>query len=670
MNIVLATIATIAISLMSVLNGYDYEGDHRYNHAEFAGATNLIGQGLDGSGVNTCYVDSDHRHGRHPFFCNEDGCKYTHDGRNETTHGINVMSIAVGYPHTTPDGIFATGVAPGAAIVATNGGECHIENVAQQMGSYQWEIYHDDVWGVGSSCNDGSKALFGCNSQPNKITVGIANWDTEKNIPLFALSTSHNTSHPILKPDIVALGNEQCGAGAGHTVYSCWYGSSQSSPHITGALAIYKEAFPERSFAQAKSALMLTADPVWHKPEDRLALPSEVGSGYINVADAVGLGFLLSSIHPSEYRTYSPLSGQNPSRINYPSIKDDCLVGETCTYTRTFENLTGKLAKVVWWDDNGRHHETWSVGHEGELSFVFDMDVEDGFDRREGYIPIEVSHPDIETQYLSIPYVIQPVTNTVSIPDMTTSLYEANQWISPHGTIVVSGNVVIEEDETLVLKQGVTIEGDTSSGHLPRLVMSAEHPFYIRELHNGSPVHLKNLYLDMTSDTYRFRIVVQYAGLVMENVAMDYNHEGVQSMRLSYLKMNNVIFRDGGLRDDMWDVSISRTEVDIEDATALGFSPRLQGGRWGNEGSMGESEIVFPNGQVFQIGSDASQSDPMPLEFDGSVVEVDNVDPEPTFVSTIYLRTLMNTSLDFVVSIFVLMLFATAFLARKQGGVN
>lgn len=656
---------------------YDYEGDFHYNHAEFVNASNLIENGIDGSGVAMCYVDIDHPHDNHPFLCNEENeCKYNYSRRGSSTHGLNVMSIGSGYSHITPDGIFATGVAPRSSIVQNhNNSGCQVQNVSMASSKYQWDLYLDEVWRIGSAGNDNRSALFNVNPTVNNISVGGVNWDNESNIPTFWRRTSHDTTHEIMKPDIVSPAVEQCGASSQADDYTCWYGTSQSSPHVAGAMALYKQAYPERSFSQARSAFMLTADPVWHKEDGRQALPSEVGSGYLNVGDAVDTDFIMSTIHGSQYRTHSPRSGGDPSSLNYPSIKSDCLQGTECMFRRSFQNMSKELVTVSWWDDLGKHHEVWSVGHEGELSFRFKMN-DTSFDRREGYIPIRIDHNQSNKGYtLTMPYIIQPVTNTVRIPEMTGSLHTANQWVMPYGTISISGDVSIEEDLEVVLKQGITVEGDTSEGSLPHIIMSSVHPFYVRETNRYEPITLRNLFLDMRNeDAPRYRIKVEYGGLEMENVAMSYWDEALHAMRHSSLTISNTIFVDRNDRD-FKAVSISLTDATLTDFAVFGEKPIVMtvDGHGvpvvlSENGSIDSDEIVLPNGDTYSVGSESpvmvatTISNPVSstAPFHGS---------EPTSVSTLEISSINQSNTSFAFYLVVCLMIATTVhqtMSRKR----
>src|SRR5699024_1031304 len=88
-----------------------------------------------------------------------------------------------------------------------------------------------------------------------------------------------------IKPEIVAPG-----AGILSTVpggYEALSGTSMAAPHIAGVLALLKEAHPNWTPAQLKSAILTTADPL------ESFTPIEQGAGKINPEQAINTKALI-----------------------------------------------------------------------------------------------------------------------------------------------------------------------------------------------------------------------------------------------------------------------------------------------------------------------------------------------------------------------------------------
>ncbi len=90
-----------------------------------------------------------------------------------------------------------------------------------------------------------------------------------------------------LKPDIAAPGSSiRSVKSGGGTVGIEFTGTSMSAPHLAGAAAIMKQAHPNWSAEDLKSALINTAAGPLHGPNETFLPESRVGAGRLNVVGA------------------------------------------------------------------------------------------------------------------------------------------------------------------------------------------------------------------------------------------------------------------------------------------------------------------------------------------------------------------------------------------------
>jgi subtilisin family serine protease len=206
-------------------------------------------------------------------------------------------------------------------------------------------------------------------------TQSIGEWESAPSMTDFSSRGPNPVFGDLIKPDITAPGIQIL---AGNTptpqpgdvqgeLFQAIAGTSMSSPHIAGVFALIKQAHPDWSEAQAKSAIMTTAyQDVVNNDRTSAADPFDMGSGHVDPGNKVhkGSAFQPGLVYDAglfEYAGFTcgadlgiftpgscdflesigvPLDS---SDLNYPSIAIDGVPGSQ-TVTRTVTSVA---------DDNG-----------------------------------------------------------------------------------------------------------------------------------------------------------------------------------------------------------------------------------------------------------------------------------------------------------------------------
>lgn len=147
----------------------------------------------------------------------------------------------------------------------------------------------------------------------------------------------------LLKPDVTAPGVRILAVVAGNTLtgfenaVDLEDGTSMASPHHAGAAALVKQAKPEWSVQEVKSALMMTAnDDITERDGARAADGYARGAGLIQVDKAIRAGLVLSETKEN-FLAANPATGGDVTALNLPSMANlSC--GQSCTFTRVFRS--------------------------------------------------------------------------------------------------------------------------------------------------------------------------------------------------------------------------------------------------------------------------------------------------------------------------------------------
>ncbi|MBW8192212.1 S8 family serine peptidase [Neiella marina] len=151
----------------------------------------------------------------------------------------------------------------------------------------------------------------------------------------------------IFSPDIAGPGVDIYAADAedkpfdsegGNIPYVVMSGTSMSSPHVAGALALIHSVHPDWTPAQVQSAVMGTAHRLTYTDDEgtgdkvRSDFFSQ-GAGSIRIQDAIHAGLILDITY-QEYLSADPYAGGDPTTLNSTSIALDSCLG-TCEWQRT-----------------------------------------------------------------------------------------------------------------------------------------------------------------------------------------------------------------------------------------------------------------------------------------------------------------------------------------------
>ncbi len=141
-----------------------------------------------------------------------------------------------------------------------------------------------------------------------------------------------------LVPNITGPGVAIWAAVSAPIDYAFLSGTSMSSPHIAGSMALLQAVHADWTPAEILSALMLTADESNVTDEDTgERLPSDAfsyGSGSVRVAEAAQVGLVLDETDDN-FTAADPAIGGDPRTLNLASLYSTECLG-SCSFTRTF----------------------------------------------------------------------------------------------------------------------------------------------------------------------------------------------------------------------------------------------------------------------------------------------------------------------------------------------
>lgn len=350
--------------------------------------------GYDGSGVTVAVLDTGvqttHAELTSSIFATRDFTGQGGDYLDSNGHGTHVSGIITG------DGVYnlqgtankATGAAPGAKIIvgkvcgifgcpedailagitwAQNQGadvinmslggglsfENNCDNDNDNIVNAVNNVAANGVVVVISSGNDGNKNAVsypGCAS--GAIAVGAVDIDDQD-----ASFSNAGPAMDIVAPGVNTLSSWSCNASPTLSCASTWYyyasGTSMSSPHIAGVVALMLDKDPNLTVDQVKNALYSTAVPVG--PND--------GNGRVDAYAAVTYN---PSLTPDTTPPVIILTGSNPQIIEVDSIYTE--LGATAS-----DNYDGDISVSIVIDASAVNTSIL-----GDYSVTYDVDDSSG----------------------------------------------------------------------------------------------------------------------------------------------------------------------------------------------------------------------------------------------------------------------------------------------------
>ena len=238
----------------------------------------------------------------------------------------------------------------------------------------------------------------------------------------------------LIKPDITAPGVDVWAAYANNPggqdegeEYAFLSGTSMSSPHNAGAVALMTALHPTWSPHQIKSAMMTTADTVDNFQSDGVTPtdPFNLGSGRVDLAQAQMAGLVLDET-TANFEAADPELGGDVRTLNIASLGDSQCLG-ACSWDRTVMSVAQMTT-------------TWTVMVEGITATV----TPPTFTLATG----ETATVNVEVTVDGLPVDEYAFANVMMVPDHTGVITQH----MPIAVVPVSAQVpelvVIETDDT------------------------------------------------------------------------------------------------------------------------------------------------------------------------------------------------------------------------------
>jgi len=147
----------------------------------------------------------------------------------------------------------------------------------------------------------------------------------------------------LIKPEIAAPGENIQSALMGGGVKGVQFsGTSMAAPHVAGAMALLKQAFPKLSVSQLKSVAMNTALPLQTLKKDRTAMVTLQGAGRIRLDQALNIKGIVEPSALSLGLVQLDQRKRIRSKVTYTNISD-----KDTTINVSLQSIYGQAVKLV-----------------------------------------------------------------------------------------------------------------------------------------------------------------------------------------------------------------------------------------------------------------------------------------------------------------------------------
>jgi len=206
-------------------------------------------------------------------------------------------------------------------------------------------------------------------------------------------------------------------------------GTSMSSPHVAGSAVLVRQANPDWTVSETKSAMQMTASRDGFKEDGTTAWDwDDVGHGRVDLNDAALAGFVMDETF-ANYLAADPGNGGDVKTLNTPDIRNvDC--SPSCSFTRIIRNTYDVATD-------------WTVTVD---SFGSDVDIQ--------VTPSTFSFTGDTSETQEITIDVAPLVNMDGAIEFGVILFDEDKSAAPqaHFTTAIAGNLsapaAAEIDET------------------------------------------------------------------------------------------------------------------------------------------------------------------------------------------------------------------------------
>ena len=265
---------------------------------------------------------------------------------------------------------------------------------------------------LGAANGDLLREWLEAGGEPTGEISGLTRVEVDAAGDILSISSSRGPNASVidlLKPEIAAPGSNILGASHIGSESAFLSGTSFSSPHVAGAAALIKSAYPGYSASDIHSILVSSAVNDGMRDSDGVTPASSFGVGAgrarPDLAVRAGLAFAVTA---QQFLAADPASGGSPRDLNLPTLQDNACLGQ-CTFVRT---VTDKLGGGMW--------QASAIGPDGLIVEVAPSMFELGAGESQTLtITVNVSDiPELVGQWVHGAVLLAPADSTVSTTRM------------------------------------------------------------------------------------------------------------------------------------------------------------------------------------------------------------------------------------------------------------